>query len=179
MTKKLVTLAVVGLILTAAHLTAVPRPNPAPGDMMKHTRFGIYMAEKNLFPAHILLRFKDEIGLTEDQVNKIEKMQELFMESTIRGKADLKIKEVKLHSYLKENQVDRKKMEKMIREIASMKTDMQIAHINYLLDLKDVLTPEQLQKIETFKKERWHQRMKERKPRMKERMKRFKEVEEK
>jgi Spy/CpxP family protein refolding chaperone len=43
-----------------------------------------------------------------------------------------------------------------------MKTDMQVDHMNYLLDLKDLLTPEQIAKIESLKKERIHKSMKNR-----------------
>ena len=91
---------------------------------MKHARYGIHMAEKNLFSPRMLLKFKDKIELTDDQVKKLEKFQELFQESMIRRKADIKIKELKLNNYLKEDQLNRKKMESMIREVANMKTDM-------------------------------------------------------
>ena len=176
MTKKLVTIIAAGLILMAANFSANAEAAAPPGrDMMKHARFGIRMAERNLLPAYMLLKFKDEIGLTEDQVNKIEKMQEQFAEYAIKQKADLKIKEMKFHSYLKKDKIDRKNMEKMIREITSMKTGMQIAHMNYLLDLKELLTPEQLQKIETFRKERRLKWLKERKHRKRDREHRIKE----
>ncbi|UCH93019.1 MAG: hypothetical protein JSV88_22385, partial [Candidatus Aminicenantes bacterium] len=151
MTKKVTTLIIAGLILISANLMAEPAGRHR--DMMRHTRFGIHMAEKNLFPGHALLRFKDEIGLSGEQVSKIEKMQELFQEAAIRKQADIKIKELKLRTHLKNQQVDRKKMEEMIREVAKMRTDLQIDHMNYLLDLKDLLTPDQIEKIETLKKE--------------------------
>jgi Spy/CpxP family protein refolding chaperone len=175
MTKKLVTIITAGLILMAANFNGNAEAATPPGrDMMKHARFGIRMAERNLLPAHMLLRFKDEIGLTQNQVDRIEKMQEQFEEYAIKQKAELKIKEMKIHSYLKKDKIDRKRMEKMIREVTNMKTDMQIAHMNYLLDLKELLTPEQLQKIERFRKERRLRWLKEREHRMRDREHRFK-----
>jgi Spy/CpxP family protein refolding chaperone len=54
-------------------------------------------------------------------------------------------------------------MEKMIRDIAKLKTDMQIDNMNYLLDVKNVLKPEQITKIEEFKKQRRKDRMNKRK----------------
>ena len=123
-------------------------------DMMKHSRFGIRMAEKNLFPAKMVLKFKDKLALTEKQVNALESMQQSVQEATIRAKAETKIQELKLQSYLKQNKINRKKMEKMIRSIAAMKTNMKIDHMNYLLDVKAVLTAEQVKKIEEFKKRR-------------------------
>ena len=118
------------------------------------------MVEKNLLPANMLLKFKDEIGLTTDQVSKITKMQDGYRETAIKKQADIKILELKLGSYMKESKIDRAKMEKMIRDIGKMRTDSQIEHINYLLDLKDILTAEQVKKIDEFKKNRMHDRMK-------------------
>ena len=75
---------------------------------------------------------------------------------THRKQADIEVKGLKVRSYLKEEQVDRKNMEKMIREIAKMRTDLQVDQMNYLLDLKELLTSEQVAKIESLKKE-WRQ----------------------
>jgi len=161
MTKKVTILITAVLFFVSLNLLA--QYGARGRDMVKHARFGIHMAEKNLFSGSMLLKFKDEIGLTEEQVSKIEKMSNLFQEAVIRQQADIKVKGLKLRSYLKEEKVDRKKMETMIREIAKMRTDMQVDHMNYLLDLKELLTPEQIEKIESLKKERRHKRMEKRK----------------
>jgi Spy/CpxP family protein refolding chaperone len=158
MTKKVTILIAAVLVFVSIRLLA--EPGARDRDMVKHARFGIHMAEKNLFPGHMLLKFKDEIGLTAEQVSKIEKMKDLFQEATVKKQADIKVKGLKVRSYLTEEQVDRKKMEIMIREIAKMRTDLQVDHMNYLLDMKDLLTPEQIAKIESLKKEWSHKRMK-------------------
>lgn len=160
MTKKVTILITAVLIFVSMNSLALHGARDR--DMVKHARYGIHMAEVNLFPGAMLLKFKDEIGLTSEQVDKIEKITNGFQETAIKKQADIKVKGLKVRSYLKEEQVDRKKMESMIREIAKMKTDMQIDRMNYLLDLKDLLTPEQIGKIESLKKERIHNRMKNR-----------------
>jgi len=160
MTKKVTILITAVILFVSMNLLA--QHGARVRDMVKHARYGLHMAEKNLFPGAMLLKFKDEIGLTAEQVGKIEEMTELFQETSIKKQADIKVKGLKVRSYLKEEQVDRKKMEMMIREIARMKTDMQVDHMNYLLDLRDLLTPEQIAKIESLKEERIHNRMKNR-----------------
>ncbi len=160
MSKKVIILLFAGFVLASFTLTLESAPMQR--KMMRHAGFGIMMAEKNLFPAKMLLRNKDDIGLTQEQVTKIEKMEELFQESKIRNQADIKVQELKFHSYLKSDQIDRSKMEKMIRAIAKKRTDLQIDHINYLLDLKNLLTPEQIEKIDALKKERMHKMMRHR-----------------
>ncbi|MCP5053105.1 MAG: hypothetical protein GY940_38415 [bacterium] len=149
MTKKVIMLIAAVLMVVGPSLMAEPQGRR---DRMKHSRFGTRLAEKNLFPGKMILRFKDELGLTADQAGKIERMGELVKEASIRGKADVKVQEMKLQSYLKKDQVSRKKLESMIRDIAKMKTDMHIDHMNYLLDVKGVLTAEQIGKVEDFKK---------------------------
>jgi Spy/CpxP family protein refolding chaperone len=163
MTKKVTILMLASLVLAGTNLPAKPAGEGR--DMMRHARFGIHMAENNLFHGQMLLRFKEEIGLTPEQVSRIEKMQGLFQEAAIRKQADIKVEELKLQSHLKNEKADRKEMEKMIRKIAQMRTDLQIDQMNYLLDLKEVLTAEQLAKIESLKKEKRHHMMEGRKSR--------------
>jgi len=162
MTKKLILLAA-AILMVVSFSVDLQAQNRGHRGMMKHSRFGIHMAEKNMFPAHMLLRFKDEIGLSEAQVGKLEKMQEQFEEKSIRSKADVEVKQMKIQSYLKNDKIDRKVLEKMIRDTATLKTDIQIERMNYMLDIKSVLTADQLNKIETLKKEHREKRMEDRK----------------
>ncbi len=122
------------------------------GEMMKHARFGIRMAERNMYPAEIILRMKDKIELTEKQIGKIEELKRSFAEYVIKAEADVKIMELKLGDYLKQDKVNRAEVEKLIRNVSGLKTDLHVAHINNLLDLKELLSSEQIAKIEEAKK---------------------------
>lgn len=145
-----VLIALFMLVSTMSFLDA--RQGPDRRDMMKRGRFGVRMAERNMFPSHVLLKMKDKIQLTEDQVAKIEGMERTFEEYRIRAGADIDIMELKLRDYLKGDKVKRSEVEKLVRKVSGLKTDMQVAHINHLLDLKELLTPEQITKIEDVKK---------------------------
>ena len=149
MRKKAIALSLAGFMLLSLGfvLEAAVR---SPGSL-KHLRYGIRMAENNLFSPRVLLRVKDKIGLTADQVTRIEKMHLAFQESAIKGHSDVKVMEVKFDAYLKNENLNRKKIEKMIRDIASLKTDMFVDRINFLLDLRSLLTPEQIKKLEELK----------------------------
>ncbi len=122
-------------------------------NMISNLRFGLYMAENNLFEARFILRMKSEIGLTTDQEQKIENMMLVHEESAIRRASAIKVLELRLASLLKSNRIDRREMEKMVREMSKLKTDLQVDHLNYLLDVRDTLTPEQIQTMEKMKKE--------------------------
>jgi Spy/CpxP family protein refolding chaperone len=135
-------------------------------NMLHNLKFGLYMAENNLFEARFILRLKSEIGLTGEQEQKIENMMLVHEESVIRRGSDIKVLELKFASLLKNNRIDRREMEKMAREMGKLKTDLQVDHLNYLLDVRDTLTPEQIQKIEKLKKdipERIRDRIRDRK----------------
>lgn len=168
MSKKIIIVMITGLILAAVHFTLGAQMMPQ--KMMEHGRFGIMLVDKNLFPAPMLLMHKNDIGLTAEQVTKIEKMQNEQMEIFIKKQAEINVKELKLSTYLKETKIDRGKLESMILEMGKMRTDLQVQHINHLLDLRDLLTAEQLKKLETFKQDRMKERMGKRMMRMHDRL---------
>lgn len=171
MSKKVIILKFTGLILATMYFMSGGVLMPQDMMMMEHSgKYGIRLADKNLFPAPMLLKFKDDIGLTTEQVKRIEKIQETQKEYSIKKQADIDIKKLKLNTYLKEDRIERGKIENMVREIGNMRTDLQIQHINGLLDLRETLTPEQIKKLEDLKSNWMNQRMGKRKMKMMERM---------
>lgn len=125
------------------------RLNP---NLINNLRFGLHMAENNLFEARLILRLKDKIGLSAQQEQKIGDMMLAYEESSIRRGSDIKVLELKFAALLKGNRIDRRQMEKMAREIGGKRTDLQVDHLNYLLDVRDVLTAEQAAKLEKLKR---------------------------
>jgi len=149
MNKKFIFLLIMVLLLGT--LSQAQAGKRLPPNLLGSMRFGLYMAENNLFEARFILHMKSEIGLTSQQEKKIEDMMLSYEESAIRRGSDIKVLELKFASQLKGNRIDRREMEKMVREIAKMKVDLQVGHINYLLDVRETLTPEQIQKLEKMK----------------------------
>jgi Spy/CpxP family protein refolding chaperone len=151
MNKKTIVFSILLILLSITiQAQAVKKPWP---NMFHNLKFGLYMAENNLFEARFILRLKSEIGLNGDQEQKIENMMLAYEEAAIRRGSDIKVLELKFASLLKNNRIDRSEMEKMVRAIGKLKTDLQVDHLNYLLDVRDILTPEQIQKIEKLKKD--------------------------
>jgi len=149
MNKKIVFLLIMVLLLgTVAQAQAGKRLRP---NTLNSMRFGLYMAENNLFEARFILHLKSEIGLAAPQEQKIEDMMLAYEENAIRRGSDIKVLELKFASLLKGNRIDRREMEKLAREIGKMKTDLQVGHLNYLLDVRDTLSAEQVQKLEKMK----------------------------
>ncbi len=116
-------------------------------DVVKHMKRALFMAQKDLYDGRLLLEYSEEIGLTANQVKKIENMMLEYEESSMRIGAEIKILELQFATYVKSDQVDRKQIEQLIRDINKKKTRGVIDYMNYLLDLKEILTPSQLEKV--------------------------------
>jgi len=154
MNRKTLSLALVGALLLTMTASAEARNRPRLQRMqlLKNLRFGLHMAENNLFEGRMILRMKDEIGLTAEQVKRIENMMLSQEETAIRRQSDLKVMELHFAALLKNDKVNRKEMERMARDIGKFRTDQQIGHLNYLLDIRDTLSAEQIGKLEQLKK---------------------------
>lgn len=129
-------------------------PLSAHSDMTKerphrYVEIAFFLAESDLYDARLILKVKDKIGLTNEQEEKIEDIMLAHEAFVIRNSAEIKIKELRFASYLKSEpgEMDRRQVEKYIREISKEKTDLIVHCMNYLLDLKEILTPSQLQKM--------------------------------
>ena len=144
MNKKIVFLLVMVVLLgSLAQAQDGKRLRP---NMLNGLKFGLYMAENNLFEARFILHLKSEIGLSAQQEQKIENLMLAYEESAIRSGSDVKVLELKFATLLKGKRIDRREMEKFAREIGNKRTNLQVGHLNYLLDVRDVLTAEQVQK---------------------------------
>jgi Spy/CpxP family protein refolding chaperone len=149
MNKKIVfSLIMVLLLGTLSQAQDGKRLHP---NLLNNLRFGLHMAENNLFEARLILHMKNEIGLSAEQEQKIENLMLANEEKAIRNGSEIKVLELKFASLLQGNRINRREMEKLAREMGSMRTDLQVSHLNYLLDVRDTLTAEQIQKLEKMK----------------------------
>jgi len=134
-------------------------------NLVKHLKRIFFLAEKNLYDARIILGLKEKINLSAEQERNVERLMLNYQETTIRGGAEVKIEELRLVSYLNSGKIDRKETTRRIREISKKKTDLIIDYMNYLLDLREMLTAKQLeilQEIKEKKKNKINKRLNER-----------------
>ncbi|HNX97997.1 MAG TPA: hypothetical protein PKK12_09985 [Candidatus Aminicenantes bacterium] len=143
---------VVGLGLLAASGHAMPEKRGM--SALASMKFGLHMAENNLFEARFLLCHKEAINLSADQEKRIEGLMLGWEEKAIRRGGDLKVMELRFATLLKDQKIDRQAMEKMARDIGAIRTDLQVDHLNYLIDLRDILSAEQVKQLETLRRDR-------------------------
>ncbi|OQX53218.1 MAG: hypothetical protein B5M53_07250 [Candidatus Cloacimonas sp. 4484_209] len=105
-----------------------------------------------------------QIGLSEKQVNTIRDLSISTMKKMVKIQADIKLKKIDLQEIMDSDKPDEGKAEGLIRQIMKLETDMRIAKTKQMIVIKKTLTPEQMDKLEQFKKE--HRMMKRGKRRM-------------
>jgi Spy/CpxP family protein refolding chaperone len=125
-------------------------------------KFHSYMVQQNMIPAQMILKMKEKIKLSEKQIKKINSLYLDFKKSAIDVKAKISVLNLKLETCFSDKKISKNKVASVIKELGTLKTSMEIAHINHLLDVRSILTAEQLTLLEKLKQERrksmWHKR---------------------
>jgi len=99
------------------------------------------------YKAVVYLRHADEIGLTEDQVDKILKLKLAVKKEMIRKGADLAVLDLDLLTALREEKIDVKAVNLLVDQKFEVKKAMTKFSVQALADLKGILTPEQYAKM--------------------------------
>jgi Spy/CpxP family protein refolding chaperone len=85
----------------------------------------------------------------------------------------IKLQRLEMQELFTEENINRKKVETALSRLGTLKTQSEISFVYHLLDLREVLTPEQITKLETIKQERRRQYWHDRAPRSREDRGRF------
>jgi hypothetical protein len=96
----------------------------------------------------LLLRNREKVGLSDDQVKKLEQLRSDFEKETIRNEADTRVAEIDLNSLLQAPSADMGKIEAKIREIERLRADLRIARIRAIDKGKALLSAEQRKKLQ-------------------------------
>jgi heavy-metal resistance protein len=98
----------------------------------------------------IMLHHRAELGLSADQVGRLEALRGDFAREAIRRDADIRIAELDLASMLEQDSPDLSKVEAKVREAAQLRADLRIARLRAIEQGKAVLTPEQRTRLQTM-----------------------------
>ena len=110
-------------------------------------RFGSRESSEDRPVISQLLRYKDYLGLSPDQVKKLEQLRDSFQRQSIRNEADSRIVELDIETLLDSPTVDVGKVETKIREAEKLRADLRVARIKAIEQAKAVLTAEQRKKF--------------------------------
>jgi hypothetical protein len=100
-----------------------------------------------------MLNNRESLGLSPDQVRKIEQLRDDFQRQSIRNDADLRIVELDIAAALESDQVDMPKLEVKIREAEKLRGDLRIARLRAIEHAKALLTAEQKKKFQEMSRQ--------------------------
>ncbi len=100
------------------------------------------------------LRLKQELGLSDEQTTRLREIRESRQRDEIRRRADAEVAHLDLRRLLEAPTVDRKAVDAKVKEMADLHSAGLRARVDTMLSMREVLTPEQLQKWQSLEGER-------------------------
>jgi Spy/CpxP family protein refolding chaperone len=110
-------------------------------------RFGTKDSREDRPMITLMLNQRDYLGLSPEQVKKLEQLRDTFQRQSIRNDADVRIVELDIAALLDSPTVDVAKVETKIREAEKLRAELRIARIRVIEQAKAVLTAEQRKKF--------------------------------
>jgi hypothetical protein len=110
-------------------------------------RFGARDAREDQPMISLILKYKDYLRLTGEQVKKLEHLRDNYQRQSIRTEADTRIIDVDIAALLDKPNVDVPKVEQKIREVEKLRADLRIARVRAIEQAKALLTAEQRKKF--------------------------------
>ena len=98
----------------------------------------------------MMLHHRSDLGLTDEQVGRLEALRGDFAREAIRRDAEIRIAELDLAALLEGDPVDVAKAEAKIREVAQLRADLRVARLRTIEQGKAVLTAEQKARLQSL-----------------------------
>lgn len=95
----------------------------------------------------MMLSNRERLGLSDNQVKKLEQLRDDFEKQSIRNDADARIAELDIAALLDNEPVDLSKVEAKVREAEKLRSDLRIARLRTIEQAKAVLNGEQKKKF--------------------------------
>jgi Spy/CpxP family protein refolding chaperone len=116
------------------------------GRMHRHHEFMLARLANN--PA-----FREKIGMSEEQAQKIRTETFDFQKAQIRNRADVQVKKLELRELLSTENPDRGAINSKLEDISASKLAQAKASVDFHLDMRAALSPNQKLKLQQMRKE--------------------------
>jgi len=150
--KKLVAVLTISLLLVIVAIAyAQGHGMMGEGSEMEHGMMGMMGKGSEMGPGmmgeHQILEKLMSIGLDEKQKDAVKEIVRKTMKETIKKRADLDIARIDLRDLLDKDSVNMKTVESILKQIASLETDIHLSRIKAHEEIKSKLTPDQRKKL--------------------------------
>lgn len=106
----------------------------------------------------------DELELTQEQLTKMKEQRFATQKNSIELRSKVQIAVLELRRLLEDETTDENKIKSKIEEIGKLKTELHWTRVQGRLNIKNLLTSEQLEKLQELKKERMKKRLHRERP---------------
>lgn len=106
-----------------------------------------------------LENFKERLGLTDEQAVKFTKLWSDYRKETIKKEADIQVAGIDLSELMEQKKVDLGQLEKKLRQLEDMKTELMLYRVRTLFKAKEFLNEDQFEKLKTFGLRMMHHKM--------------------
>jgi Spy/CpxP family protein refolding chaperone len=113
-------------------------------------RFGSREARDERPMISLMLKHREQLRLSAEQVKKLEQLRDQYQRQSIRADADTRILELDISNLLDQTTVDLAKVEQKIREAEKLRADLRIARVRSVEQAKAVLSAEQRKRLHEF-----------------------------
>ncbi len=96
----------------------------------------------------------EELGLTAEQEEKLQALHRDARKARIRSRADLQILRLDLAAMMRADNPDRGAITSKLEEMAALRTSQVLAGLDQRAAVQEILTPEQWEKMKTFRRHR-------------------------
>lgn len=110
--------------------------------------FGSIGAREEGPPVSMIIRNREKLDLSSEQVKNLERLRNDFEKESIRKEAAIRVAKLELREFLDAQPVDMTKVEAKVREIERLRADLRFARIRAVQKAKEQLSVEQRQKLE-------------------------------
>jgi Spy/CpxP family protein refolding chaperone len=96
----------------------------------------------------LIIRHREKLGLSTEQVKNLERLRNDFEKESIRKEADIRVAKMDLDDLLAAQPVDMTRVEAKVREIERLRADLRFARIRTVQKGKEQLSTDQRKKLE-------------------------------
>ena len=101
---------------------------------------------------------RERLGFTAEQAAKIEAQENAFAKARIQNRANVQVKRMELDELVRAEKTDRAAIDKKLREFEDARIAAHKAAIEHRLAMREMITPEQREKMRQMMQERWMNR---------------------
>jgi Spy/CpxP family protein refolding chaperone len=132
----------------------------------RHNRFqrtrwrGMHRRNRQFMLARLVRNpsFRQRLGISDEQAQKIRTQTFDFRKAEIRNRADVDVKRLELRSLLSAQNPDRSAIDKTLQELSDVRLTQEKAAVDFHLTMRAALTPDQWQKVRQMRQEFRHRR---------------------